>query len=368
LFVERALQLTKTNGRIGLLLPSGIATDRGSAALRRHLLERTSIDTWLGFDNRHRIFPIHRSIRFVVLAATNAGETATLRYRCGLTDLESLHRFDQPMPSLSRSRIEALDPEHLSIPEIADAGALSLLTAIADRVAPLGDPSGWNVRFGRELNATDDRPHFVKRDGDQRHHLPIVEGKQLAPFRVDIDRSEFTVPDRIAATLVDRAASFDRSRIAYRDVASATNKLTLIAAMLPAGTISTHTIFCLKTPLGDREQWALLALMNSLVANFLVRLNVTTHVTTAIMSRLRVPKPDAAHLERLATLAQSLSQTGIEDTNTYAQLNSIAAELYGISGEEYEFILDSFPLLPKELRDRCLSAYSRNNSHGNTET
>jgi hypothetical protein len=72
LFAERALQLTKPGGRVGLILPSGIATDHGSATLRRHLFDRTTIDTWLGFDNRARIFPIHRSMRFTVLATTKA--------------------------------------------------------------------------------------------------------------------------------------------------------------------------------------------------------------------------------------------------------------------------------------------------------
>ena len=39
--------------------------------------------------------------------------------------------------------------------------------------------------------------------------------------------------------------------LAYREVAAATNRLTLIAAILPADTITTHTVFCLKEPLDD---------------------------------------------------------------------------------------------------------------------
>jgi hypothetical protein len=38
-----------------------------------------------------------------------------------------------------------------------------------------------------------------------------------------------------------------------------------------------------------------------------------------------------------------------------------------VTTEEYAFILDSFPLIPKEQRDSCLRAYSRDNSHRNTE-
>ena len=84
LFLDRALHLTRAGGRVGLILPSGIATDHGSAPLRRHLFDHTGIDTWIGFDNRYRIFPIHRSMRFVVLATTNGSVTDTLRFRSGL--------------------------------------------------------------------------------------------------------------------------------------------------------------------------------------------------------------------------------------------------------------------------------------------
>jgi hypothetical protein len=351
LFLDRALQLTKSGGRIGMILPSGIATDHGSTALRRQLFDRTTIDTWVGLDNRCRIFPIHRSMRFVVLATTNSGSTTTLRFRCGLADVDALHREDDTPPlSLTRSRIEAWSPEHLTIPETTNARALGVLTTIADRVPALSDPKGWNVRFGRELNATDDRHRFVplrSRSG----LLPIVEGKQLSPFRIDLSRSTHAI-----------AATPSRPRIAYREVASATNKLTLIAAMLPASVISTHTVFCLKSQLDEESQWCLLGLMNSLVANYLVRLHVTTHVTAALMSRLRVPRPEeGSHdFSRLVELAQALAASGVDDNSAaYAELNAIAARLYGLSLDQFGFVLSTFPLIPPEHRDVCLTELER---------
>src|SRR3989338_2093069 len=98
-------------------------------------------------------------------------------------------------------------------------------------------------------------------------------------------------PRAVAERLIDPHTSFERTRLAYRDVASATNRVTLIAALLPRHTLSTHTVFCLKAPIPVGDQWCLLALLNSLVANFLVRLHVTTHVTASLMASLPVPRP-----------------------------------------------------------------------------
>jgi hypothetical protein len=369
LFLERAMRLTKPAGRIGMILPSGIATDHGSAALRKHLLDRTAIDTWIGFDNRRRIFPIHRSMRFVVLSTSNTGRTDALTFRCGLTDAGALEQDAAAAPQLltiSRSRLEAWSPDILAIPEIPDAVALSLISGISSRIPALADPAGWNVRFGRELNATDDRPHFVpltkagpRTTGSLKaasicgeELLPIVEGKLLAPFHADLDRATLGIAAKAAAKLIDRA-SFERPRIAYRDVASATNKLTLIAALLPAGAVSTHTVFVSKGPLGDRARWCLLGLMNSFVANYLVRLNVTTHVTASLMARLPVPRPPEGSevVEQLVELSQVLAAEGVEaGREHYARLNAIAASLYGLTVEEYQYVAGTFPLIDEQIR------------------
>jgi hypothetical protein len=359
LFLERALQLTRPGGRLGMILPSGIATDLGSAALRHHLFDRTSIDTWCGFDNTDRIFPIHRSMRFVVISTTNAGQTGTLAFRCGLTDPQVLDAdAAAPALTLSRSRLEAWSPD-LCVPATPDATALAILCGVSSRVPRLGDADGWHVRFGRELNATDDRRHFVPLAARGRM-LPIVEGKQLAPFQIDLGRSACGIPPAAAGRLLERRP-FERSRLAYRDVASATNKLTLIAAMLPAGTVSTHTVFVSKRPLDDGSQWCLLGLLNSLVANYLVRLCVTTHVTTATMARLPVPRPaaDSAAFAELARLSEMLASKGIDDgPDEYARLNAIAAIEYGLTRDQFAYVTGTFPLIDAAVRVRALDHFT----------
>ena len=381
LFAERAIQLTRPGGRFGLILPSGIGTDQGSAPLRRRWFDHCHLDTWIGLDNKAGIFPIHRSVRFVLIAATNEGRTDVLKFRSGLQDPAVLDRCASDARqdegdewlSVTRSRLQAWDPEQLSVPALTSPTALAILTSASSAAPPLGAAHGWHARFGRELNATDDREYFIPRPARARRSaLPIVEGKHLAPFQVSLGATTHAVPRETATRLIDPAASFARDRIAYRDVASATNRLTLIAGLLPKGTLSTHTVFVLKTTLTADAQWCLLALLNSLIANYLVRLNVTTHVTTALMARLPVPRPPdgSAEFRELAALARGLADTGIESApDAYARLNAIVARLYQLTPEHYQHVVETFPLLPEGLRRCCCDQYmlrTESQKHGNT--
>jgi hypothetical protein len=367
LFAERALQLLRPGGRLGLILPSGLATDHGSARLRAALCDTLEIDRLFGFTNRDGIFPIHRDVRFLLLTGRRGGKTDRLQCRFGvrdaawldtLPDSAALDPPDARPVVISRGMLQKCDPDHLAIPELEHARDLDILMHVVDSTPKLSDAAGWNIRFGRELNATDDRGHFVERT--RADVLPVVEGKHLEPFRTLVDRATIGIRRADAARLLDRAQTFDRDRLAYRDVASATNKLTVIAAVLPAGTVSTHTLFCSKTPMGSASQYCLLALMNSLVANYLVRLQVTTHVTASLISRLPVPRParDSSEFVALASLARDLSRTGIDaNWDAYTRLNTLAARLYGLSREQYEHVVSTFPLLAPELRSRLNHSY-----------
>ncbi len=373
LFVERALQVLRPGGRLGLILPSGIQSDVGSSALRRALLDGCRVDTWIGLDNRHAIFPIHRGIRFAVVAGTRGGTTDRIPFQGAITHAEDLARLPDdprtghaglPPVDLARALLDRWDPVHLTVPALDSPLDRAVLIRALEAPA-LGDTAGWGVRFGRELNATEDRHWFTPRRPDPNARtarlLPIVEGKHLRPFGVTLDAAAFGIDRDAAARLIDPAASFLRPRIAYRDVASARNRVTLIAAVLPVGTLSTHTVFCARTVLAEADQWCLTGLLNSLVANYLVRLQMSTHVTTALMARLPVPRPRAgsqAHAD-LAALAQELAQGAIDDRpGAYARLNAVAAAAYRLSTEEYRHVVGTFPLLPQALRAACIDAHT----------
>jgi hypothetical protein len=353
-----------------MIVPSGLAMDQGSTLLRRALLNDTCIERLIGFDNHRAIFPIHRDVRFLLLTATKGLSTDRLVCAFGQSEAGWLDRLpdvaaDDPPAAravvLSRQALEAWDPAHLTLPWFSRREDVDITTSIASRTPALADASGWAVTFGRELNATDDRGHFIAPETPAvPTQLPIIEGKHLEPFRVCPHPATLVIAVESAGQIVDPARTFARARLAYRDVASATNRLTLIAARLPPGTISTHTVFCSRDTLGADSQFCLLALLNSLVANYLVRLRVTTHVTAAIMARLPVPRPAhrSSEFHELATLARSLEGTGLGGhEDVYARLNAVVAKLYGLTRGQYEYVLSTFPLLPRRLMDRAAAAF-----------
>ena len=354
LFLERAFHLLKPKGRCGVVLPSAIGTDRGCADLRRHLFTRTSIDTFTTIENRDGIFPIHRGLKFLLLTCSSGGTTSDLPAGAGLRSPEVLDAVpdtgrQEGTLLIPRALIEAVGGEDLAIPELRSREDVTICSSIALRVPCLGDPAGWHVRFGRELNATDDKHHF-RIDGGG---LPVVEGKHLCAFGVDTAACRHRITRAAAARLLNPGETFERARLAYREVASATNRMTLIAAVLPPGVVSTHTVFCLKDPLADTAQQYLCGMFNSYVANYLVRLRVGTHVTAAIISRLHVPRPaaDDPRYQEVAASSQCLAAGA--DVRRLAGLNAAAAALYGLTPSQFAHVLRSFPLVPE--RERSLA-------------
>lgn len=362
LFVERALALARPGGRIGLVLPSGIVADAGSASLRRQLFERARVERIVGFDNRRGTFPIHRSVRFVLLSATAGRPTTEIACRFGEHDpavLDAAASNDErPEASWFTTRVtpallERLSGDDLSIPDLRSPLDLAIVERATTLFPPLGSPEGWNARFGRELNATEDR-RWMRAAGSG---VPVFEGKLIEPFRA----LPGGVRWRTAPADADRVlgSSWRRPRLAYRDVASSTNRLTLIAALLPARSVSTHTLFCLKRDLPLRTQRLLCALFNSLVVNFLVRLRVTTHVTTSIVGRLPVPLEHDLGADADALVAAAARLARGPDPALFAWLNGVVARAYQLTDVEFAHVLESFPLIDRHERNQMLDAHAR---------
>ena len=363
LFVDRALALTRRGGRIGLVVPGGFALDASAAGQRRRLLHECGIDVLIGFENRSGVFPIHRGTRFLLFTATRGERTGRIRCRFGLQDPSDLHELSDPAATdpegalsvaFTPALLERLTGPDLAIPHMRCTMDLRIAERLSAVHPRLGGPGGWAARFARELNATDHRRLFTTTG----RGLPVLEGKHVSPFVVRTHDVARRIPRERALAALGPAARLHRPRLAFRDVASASNRQTVIAAIVPAECVTVHTLFCLRTRLTDADQRVLCGLLNSYVVNFLARQRVTTHVTLAVMHTLPVPRPLPGSRLHARIEQQVRRLIEREASGSTAAVQALAAEAYGLTGAEFDHVLSTFPLVPEAERRAAAREYA----------
>ena len=132
--LAEAKRVLKPDGRLGFIVPAGLATDHGCAALRRELLGRTTLDMFLTLENRQAIFPVHRGLKFALFTLTAGGSTNSVPIHPGMRDPAMLDRIpdngrDPHVINLPRPLIDRISSDQAAIPEIRSA---------ADLVPPIG--------------------------------------------------------------------------------------------------------------------------------------------------------------------------------------------------------------------------------------
>jgi hypothetical protein len=359
LFAERMLQLAAPGGRVGMLMPSGLLSDHGCALLRQHLFERCTVDAVIGFDNRDALFPIHRGIRFSLVTASTGGATGDLQARAGLRSAAVLDDIpdEGAVPDSVRvplTLVRRFSGPALAMPELPHSRDREILARILASSPHVGSDQAWRARFGRELNATDDREHFGSAG------LPVLEGKLVDAFATRVKEARQFIDPVVARGLLGDRARIDRPRLGYREVAASTNRMTLIAAIIPAATVTTHTIFCMREPRDASLHWFLCGVFNSYIANYLIRLRGGTHVPAAVIHQLPVPAP-ARHSDVFTAIVR-LSRAAAEhpgDATVRAELQARVTLAYGLDDRDLVHVLATFPLVPDGEREDALSAFRR---------
>jgi hypothetical protein len=149
---------------------------------------------------------------------------------------------------------------------------------------------------------------------------------------------------------------YQRDRLAYRDVSGVANRVSLIAAVVPGGVVTTHTVFCLRTRLPIDQQHFLCACFNSYVVNAVVRLFMGNHVTTALVEDLPIPVWCGSALDRrISRMGRRLARTP-RSRDVEARLQAAVARRFGLDATTFAALLDGFPLVPAADRQRAVEA------------
>ena len=165
LFLEQAHALLRPGGRLGFIVPSGLYSDHGTGDLRRLFLDWCQWEWLFGFENRDKIFDIHRSFKFNPVVVQKGGTTRAIRtafMRRRLEDWEAAEALATPY---AREQVERFSPRSKAIIEIQSRRDLEILEKIYANSVLLGDdgPDGWGITYAREFDMTNDSKLFPPR-------------------------------------------------------------------------------------------------------------------------------------------------------------------------------------------------------------
>ncbi len=358
LFAERNLQLAGFDGSIGVLMPSAFHANEGTTGVRRLYLRDTSLAWCLSFENRRRVFDIDSRFKFDLIVAHRPGPTQS--FRCGFylermedaADASKIMRYD--MAFLRESGSGNLTPL-----ELRGAADLDIAAGIFRRRERLGE---WckrhRIRLGRDLHMTGDAGIFLPPGAGD---LVLHEGKtfhQYADARDTVPR--YSVDAGSVRPAIAEAAQY--YRLAFRDIAQATNERTMIACIAPPGTVFGHTATVEKAPWAraDADALVLCAVFNAFPFDWLVRQKASTHLSLYILDALPVPALDDTQRRFLAHAALRLSCTHagyaalwreqigggrVQPESRWhlrARTDAMIADAYGLDRAGYQHVLASF--------------------------
>ena len=378
LFAELARKIVAPHGRVGLLLPSGIATDHTNKEYFAQVAASKQLIALYDFENKLPVFPdVHRSFKFCTLifggAETGLTDADFVFFARRMEDLRDKKRHIV----LSAKDLVLLNPNTRTCPIFRTRRDAELTKAIYRRVPILVDETRqaggnpWGVKFVRMFDQTNDADLFKEPSqfakegmrlvgnrwvGKKKTFLPLYEAKMIQAYDhraasvrivegnwvrqgqteptslVEHQNPEFVVQPRwwveegevLKGVKGNEVTSF----IGFKDITSPTNARTMIAAAIPWSAVTNHFPIML-TQVGPRLQTCLLANLNSIIFDYVTRQKIGgITLNFFIVNQLPILAPDE-YEKRCAwdcgrTLQQWISERVLKLTCTAEDLKPFA--------------------------------------------
>lgn len=395
-FVEQCFNLLRSGGECGIVIPSGIYTDLGAKQLREMLFDQTELTGLFGFENRKEIFEnVHRSFKFVVLTLKKGGNTRIFPAAFMRHEVEELKHFPKEGGlQLSVELIRRLSPDSLSVMEFKNEMDVHIAEKMA-RFPFLGEKfeDRWNLSLSTEFNMTTDSALFKTKAGSGR--LPLYEGKMIHQFDHLFSEPRYWVDEKEGRRAVlgrgvveeGQVLGYQKLRIGVRSIGRSTDSRTLIVGPIPQNVFCGNSILVLDRDtessnyLSDSEVVFILSVLNSFVVDFYIRQMVSANLNMFYIYQLPVPRLSendsefAPIVNRAAKLICTTpefddlaKEVGLgshkkgvidpaERARLRAELDGMVAHLYGLTEEEFSYILTTFPLVEQSVKDAALAAY-----------
>ena len=327
LFVERGMALAKREGRVGLVVPSGIASDKTAARFFKTVSTEGRLQTLFDFENRRTrhnappFFPdVDSRFKFCVFVACPSVLRDDAQCAFFLQDVSELEDPERRF-KLGAADFASVNPNTGTAPIFRSRRDAELTRAIYDRLPVLVDRSSgreqkaWPVKYSRMFDMTNDSGLFRTRaeleeaegawpiddnrfDSAAGEWLPIYEGKMVQAFdhraaSVAVNPANLHRPSQPEPADLEqhqdpnwlpihqywvRASECGWSPelgwvLGFKEITAPTNARTFIAALLPTVGFG-NKVPVLQPETTVRHEWLLAANLNSTVFDFVTRQKV----------------------------------------------------------------------------------------------
>jgi len=389
LFTEQCFNLLRKGGYCGIVIPSGIYTDLGAKQLREMLFGEARVTGLFCFENRKEIFEgVHRSYKFLVLAFERGGVTKSFPAAFMRHDVAELERFPQEgaIP-IAVDLIRRLSPDSLSVMEFKNPMDVSIAEKML-KFPLLGEeiPGKWNLRLTAEFHMTNDS-HLFKTE-PAKGRLLLYEGKMIWQFDHRYSEPRFWVDEKQGRKALlgrdedkGQILDYQQYRVGFRSAGENTNERNFISAIIPKSNFCGNSIISSVGIHDSRLLLFLCASFNSLVLDYSLRLKISRNLNMFYIYQLPVPRlteSDAAFGPVVRRAVRLICTTpefddlakeiglkshkagateAAERARLRAELDGLVAHLYGLTEEEFAYILTTFPLVAQSVKDAALNAY-----------
>ena len=349
MFAEVFWNLMKPDGRLGVILPTGIYSDFGTKDMRETLLHRGRIDLLYAFQNEKRVFSAaHHSFKQVALFVSKCGKTESFRtrFRMGVGDSpeaqelpDDILRNDSAAMVFTPDDIRTNSPKTLSLVELKSDRDLAIFRKVYARSIRIGDNApGWKITYASEFHMTNDSKHFPPLEKweakgykpdvfgrwigpDGQEALPLYQGASINLFDIaqkywshghgrtaiwnQLPHDQKLIRPQMLMARRDTSSSIGydpKVKVAVRNIARSTDTRTLICCSIDEFPCN-HKLPTLRVE-GDVRRTVLLgAILSSFVSDLIVRVKVAgSSVDWYHLSDLRLPaqsQQDASHIDRI---------------------------------------------------------------------
>jgi hypothetical protein len=203
IFAELNRQLCGSSGRVGCVVPSGIASDDTTKFFFQDLVKSQALVSLYSFENEEFLFPgVHHSTKFCLLTLTGPDHPSTQAdFVYFARQTEQLQEEDRHF-TLSGADMAQMNPNTGTCPIFRSKRDAEINKAIYRRVPVLiqeGPPevNSWGISFLRMLDMANDSGLFrtqqqLEADGwtldgnifrrDEKAYLPLFEAKMVHHF------------------------------------------------------------------------------------------------------------------------------------------------------------------------------------------